>query len=457
MASNETMVAPLVIGPLSANQPWTSPIRDRLSGEHMVRRVRAEIWAPQAGTLYLDVWDAEDKSDVASTAFVVTVNVTNPTPWTELTKRFYGWRFINGATAQNGIRAFEEKAGRPLADVTVSGSNVTELKLQDAAAAPGNGQELNVTGMATCSFEVTGPFVGTVICEGKTSSGNWYPLNITQVGAGAVSDTGTVTAVGLYVASCATFTTVRARVSAYTSGTITVTGRAIPVDRANKSVALANVEGTPGQAAPAKGAVTGGMYSATPLTLADGQMSRTQMDAKGNTLVGIRGSNGSEPSVLGLAGDLVAANYNGLTVNAVLRATDGLNLSVWRNNTEGTLLASAARTASVQGPTQTNHNARGVLITINVTANPGGAETLTLNLMVHDPVSGNNNTGIAVLATVAASNGVYRLLVYPGASGTPNGTTNKAYALAVPRTWSPYVAHSGSSSWTYSVGFQYIV
>lgn len=126
MASNETRVAPLVMGNMAANATWTSPTRDRLMGEYMFRRVRAEIWAPQAGTLYLDVWDKEDKSDVASTAFAVAANTTVPTAWTEVTKRFFGWRFVNGAAANSGIVAFEEKAGRPLADVSLMGSNLTQ-------------------------------------------------------------------------------------------------------------------------------------------------------------------------------------------------------------------------------------------------------------------------------------------------------------------------------------------
>ena len=126
-------------------------------------------------------------------------------------------------------------------------------------------------------------------------------------------------------------------------------------------------------------------------------------------------------------------------------------------NAEGNLLPSAARTATLSTPNQTNPGARGVILTLNVTANPGGVETLTLQLQNMLPTDPTITQAIAAsIVSAAASNGTYRLYVYPGASGAlPNAANNVCFPLPVARTWLARVVHSASGSWTYSVDFQY--
>jgi len=124
----------------------------------------------------------------------------------------------------------------------------------------------------------------------------------------------------------------------------------------------------------------------------------------------------------------------------------------------GTLLASAARTATTQAPQQSTENARAIIIGLHVTANPGGAETLELRVYGVDPVSGVLGDEYATFTTAAAVNAYYRLMVGPGLNGTPIAPTrNKAYALPLPPTYVVQVTHSGAGSWTYSLSYAHMI
>jgi len=139
---------------------------------------------------------------------------------------------------------------------------------------------------------------------------------------------------------------------------------------------------------------------------------------------------------------------------------NGATLDFQRNNTEGTLLASAARTASTGSSTQTNHNARGVIVSLNVTA--AGTSTLQMQLRFVDPIGGATGNGIASSATITTT-GTYTAYCYPGAAGIGSaigtiGTMIKLL-LGVPlgRSWSCSVISGDGSSWTYSLAFSYVL
>lgn len=106
--------------------------------------------------------------------------------------------------------------------------------LQNAAAATGNGTLFDVSGYAVCVFNVTGTFSGTIVFEASSDDTNWVSLNVTQIGAGVIGTT--ATASGLYRASVAGIKSVRARISVYTSGSITVAARATIADSAPKFI-----------------------------------------------------------------------------------------------------------------------------------------------------------------------------------------------------------------------------
>ena len=130
-----------------------------------------------------------------------------------------------------------------------------------------------------------------------------------------------------------------------------------------------------------------------------------------------------------------------------------------RGNTEGTLLAIAARTASALTANQTNHNGRGVVLNLKVTAK-AAATTLTINLFAIDPVTGTPNQQIASSAAFAAGVGAeYLFVVYPGvvAADTPAAANVTPKSLVVPRTWAIQVIPSDANSVTYSVGYAYVI
>lgn len=132
-------------------------------------------------------------------------------------------------------------------------------------------------------------------------------------------------------------------------------------------------------------------------------------------------------------------------------------------NTAGSLLSSAARTADTASADQTNLYARGVLILVDFTATPNDAQTMTAQLQAKDPVSGKYLTVSAFTALTASALGAapttetYGFLVYPGAAETAVVAKHEVQALALPRTWRVNMDHSAAGSWTYSVGYSYVL
>lgn len=98
------------------------------------------------------------------------------------------------------------------------------VTLQAAAAATGNGNPLDVTGAPGAALQVSGTFVGTVIFEQTTDGVAWRRLSVSSAADGTAGTQ--ATAPGTFAAALAGATGVRARVSAYTSGAITVIGLA---------------------------------------------------------------------------------------------------------------------------------------------------------------------------------------------------------------------------------------
>ncbi len=101
----------------------------------------------------------------------------------------------------------------------------TGALMQNAAAATGNGTVLTVDGYSVATIQVAGTFVGTVTWEANIDQTNWIAVQATSLNDGTAATT--ATAPGLFRIQAFGLSQIRARVSAYTSGTITVTGRAV--------------------------------------------------------------------------------------------------------------------------------------------------------------------------------------------------------------------------------------
>jgi hypothetical protein len=94
--------------------------------------------------------------------------------------------------------------------------------LQSAATATGNGSTLLVSQMSTVAFQVSGTFVGSIVFEGSVDGTNYVALP-SCAGTSAGS---TVSATGLWLCNVTGIGVVRARISVYTSGSISVSANA---------------------------------------------------------------------------------------------------------------------------------------------------------------------------------------------------------------------------------------
>ena len=146
------------------------------------------------------------------------------------------------------------------------------------------------------------------------------------------------------------------------------------------------------------------------------------------------------------------------TVGHIGADTFLFNGSTWdrnRNNSNQTVEASAARTASVAGATVTNFNNSGAVITINVTAVSGTTPTLVGKLQF-SPDNGTtwfDYDSKTVTATISAI-GTYILKVYPGLT---TEVANGAVGLPVPRTLRMYYTIGGTTpSFTFATYVSFI-
>ena len=130
----------------------------------------------------------------------------------------------------------------------ISAGIVDKATLQDAAEATGNGYIFDVGGKASLTLQVTGTFSGTVTFEASLDGSNWVSRSGID-GSGNKATTATTT--GIYQFNIDGIKYFRARISAYTSGSITVIARATPFPLSSLNAAM-EVESLIGevQAAP---------------------------------------------------------------------------------------------------------------------------------------------------------------------------------------------------------------
>ena len=140
---------------------------------------------------------------------------------------------------------------------------------------------------------------------------------------------------------------------------------------------------------------------------------------------------------------------------ADLMLYNGTTWDRMRSNWNQTLDSSSARTATVAGTAGTNHNARGAVITINVTAVSGTSPTLVAKLQF-SPDGGTtwlDYDAKATTATISAA-GAYILKFSPGCTEV----ANSAIGLSVPRTFRMHYTIGGTSpSFTFATYVSFIL
>lgn len=106
-------------------------------------------------------------------------------------------------------------------------ATATSMTLQTAATGTGNGSSFPVSGMGSVAFTITGTFSATITWEGSEDGTNYFSILATNYGSTVSATTATTT--GIYLAGCSGLQNVRAHITAYTSGSITVTAHAVPL------------------------------------------------------------------------------------------------------------------------------------------------------------------------------------------------------------------------------------
>lgn len=110
---------------------------------------------------------------------------------------------------------------------------VMDATLQNAAVALGNGEDFtckvaNKGGIETVVAQVQGITTATITWEATVNGTNWVAIQGTNLTSGAAASDATVD--GLYRIDARGLLKVRARISAYTAGTITVTAKGVNVN-----------------------------------------------------------------------------------------------------------------------------------------------------------------------------------------------------------------------------------
>lgn len=96
------------------------------------------------------------------------------------------------------------------------------VTLHTAAAATGNGTAIDVTNYDIAGIQVTGISGDTITWEASINGATWVGILVAPVttGTGAL----TTTADGVFVLDCRGLALIRARISTYSAGVITVVG-----------------------------------------------------------------------------------------------------------------------------------------------------------------------------------------------------------------------------------------
>jgi len=178
-------------------------------------------------------------------------------------------------------------------------------------------------------------------------------------------------------------------------------------------------------------------------------------DKLGVSLYGYGAAAGDTSIVILLAGaDGVANTTDGIATVPMPMLFNGTTWDRQRNNEEVTLLASAARTASLTSAAQVNYNARGIALFVRITSITA-TPSLTPRILMADPVGSGFNEIIWQAASALTATGEYSYILYPG--NTDGGQLQGKDTISIPRQWYLQVVHGDADSATYSVGISYLL
>jgi hypothetical protein len=192
----------------------------------------------------------------------------------------------------------------------------------------------------------------------------------------------------------------------------------------------------------------GGVFNSTLPTYTTGQRAELQIDSRGAARMVI-GAPASTAHVAAFTPQDAAGNST--TSLAAVTFTQLYNGTSWdrfRNNADATVRASTADSSSFNGADQTNYNARGATVFVNVSAITSA--TLVVKVQGKDLVSGNYYDIPGAVTGSLTTTGLVAIHLVPGAAGTP-AAGSAICSLPLPRTWRVVGTVTGTSV-TSSVG-----
>lgn len=145
---------------------------------------------------------------------------------------------------------------------------------------------------------------------------------------------------------------------------------------------------------------------------------------------------------------LLVKGENGYMVKVRLSDLGDSTFAVAPAAKTGTILASAARTASVQGGDEKNYHAKGVIVVLDVTATNNAPSIV---LKIQGKVAGKYYDILEGAAVTGISTNIYR--VHPDLTDSPNLIAKDI----LPQDWRVTVTHDNDNSITYSIGYSTIL
>jgi hypothetical protein len=152
----DTTASPAVGVVLGANATDVYGPYDRYALNPMVKYIRVNSFADQAGTL--NIQECETVGGVYSTTatYSIVALATGGIDWTRLTKQFFQFQVVNGPVAQTVFRLNHTRATAGRRDIQVVGRATTQSTLQNAAAATGQGTAATMAVPFSVDFTVKG-------------------------------------------------------------------------------------------------------------------------------------------------------------------------------------------------------------------------------------------------------------------------------------------------------------
>lgn len=132
-------------------------------------------------------------------------------------------------------------------------------------------------------------------------------------------------------------------------------------------------------------------------------------------------------------------------------STSSSTVGAAAGNIAVTVLSSAIRTATTSSATQTNPNARGVHVSINISVSTASTASLVPKIQAQDPVS--TTWYDLLIGTALTTTGITVLKVYPGIGVVSGGAASDV----LPLTWRVAVVPGTADPVTYSVGAQVVL